>query len=296
MAYSETGTATDHNDLVVKIVTFVTATLPTAERHVANRNTTEANTLGDLANEKVVLLQAPGLAAADQIFYGMKVYKSVASDYYNMQINAFTGYVPGNLFEAQPGNSMGAGSTGIGVTLWNQSIPYWLNGDGQHFSCVAKIQNSYVAFGTGFLLKYATFSQWPYPMYVFGNLASSSATRYSDVNWVSGWKGNRANLRLRDAAGAWLTPRCLPYENTQNIRNTVNLSGTATGYYGLHPIELSDTTGTGNVYGMMDGLFYVSGFNNAAENTETPSGGVAHVVVRDGTKTGNNDYIAIKMV
>jgi len=293
MSY-EVGTATDHNDLVTKITTFVTATLPLASRHIANRNTTETNTLGDLANEKVVLFQAPGLGGTDQIFYGMKIYKNVSSDYYNLQINAFTGYVSGNLFETQPGNSMGAGSTGLGVTLWNQSIPYWLVANGQGFICCAKVQNTYVFFGAGFHLKYATFGQYPYPMIVFGNLTSASATRYSATTWINGWKGNRANFRMRDVSGTWLTPRCIPYENSQNIRNTNTDSNVAAGYYGLHPIELSDTTGTGNIYGMLDYVFYVSGFNNATENTLV-SNGITYVVLRDGTLTGNNDYCALRL-
>ena len=53
-------------------------------------------------------------------------------------------------------------------------------------------------------------------------------------------------------------------------------------------------TGTGNVYGMLDKLFYISGFNNAVENTIVVSG-ITYVVLRDGTKTGNNDYVALKL-
>lgn len=290
----EIGTATDHNDLVTKIVTFVTATLPVASRHIVQRNTTETNTLGDLANEKVVILKAPGLAGLDQIFYGLKVYKSVASDYYNLQIDGFTGYVAGNLFESQPGSILGTGVTGLGVTLWNQAIPYWLVADGQGFTCCAKIQNSYVTFGAGFLLKYATFTQYPYPLVVHSNLTTASATRYSDVNWISGWKGTRNNLRMRFTDGLWKTPDCIPYLSNQNFRTTNNDSNVAAGYYGLHPIELSDITGTGNVYGMLDKLFYISGFNNAVENTIVVSG-ITYVVLRDGTKTGNNDYVALKL-
>jgi len=291
----EIGTATDHNDLIDKIRIFVSTTIPLAQRHTVLRNTTEANTLGDLANEKVVIFQAPGMSGTDQIFYGMKVYKSVVADYYNFQLDGFTGYVPGNLFEAQPGSILGTGVTGLGNTLWNQPIPYWLVANGQGFQCVAKVQNTYVTFGAGLLLRYATPGQFPYPLVVYSNLTTSAATRYSDTAWVSGWKGARANLRLRFTSGTWLQPQSLPYiAATVPIRNTGNVSGTATGYYGLHPIELGDATGTGNTYGALENLFYISGFNNAAENTLV-SGGITYVVFRDGTKTGNNDYIALKL-
>ena len=290
-SYNEIGTATDHNDLLDKIRIFVSTTIPVAERHTVLRNATEANPLGDFAAEKTVLLLAPGLAGTDQIFYGMKIYKSVSLDVYNMQIDGFTGYVPGNLFEAQPGSIYGTGASGIGITLWNQAIPYWLVANGQGFICCAKIQNSYVMFGAGFLLKYATFGQYPYPLLVFGNLPTAAMTRYSDTNWVSGWKGGRGNFRLRFVSGTWLAPQCLPYVKTTINRNTNNDSNVAAGYYGLYPLELSDST---NLYGPAQQLFYIPGFNNTVENTLVV-GGVTYVVFRDGTKTGNQDYIALKL-
>lgn len=290
----EVGTATDHNDLIDKIRIFLSTTLPLAERHIVLRNINEATTLGDGGSEKTVIFQAPGLAASDQIFFGLKIYKSVSSDYYNCQIDGFTGYVAGNTFESQPGSIFGAGQTGLGITLWNQVIPYWLIGNGQGFICVAKIQNTYVTFGAGFLLKYATFTQYPYPLVVFSNLTSAAATRYSITTWVNGWKGARQNLVLRFTDGVWKQPQVIAYQNLQNIRNTNNNSNNAPGYYGLHPLELSDTTGTGNIYGMLDGLFFISGFNNAVENTLTVSG-TTYVVFRDGTLTGVKDYCALKL-
>lgn len=296
----EIGTATDHNDLITKIVTFVTTTIPIAQRHTALRNTTETNIIGDLAADKVVILQAPGLTGTDQIFYGLKIYKSVASDYYNCQIDGFTGYVSTSTFENQPGSIYGAGQVGIGVTLWNQSIPYWLVANAQGFTCCAKIQNAYVIFGAGFLLRYATPGQYPYPLLVHGNLPQADATRYSVTTWVSGWKGSRNNLRLRFTNGVWLTPDCLPYKQTVNVRNTNSNSNNAVGFYGLHAIDLADTTtasGNGaltNNYGMVENLYYVSGFNNTVENTLV-SGGITYVVIRDGFRTGNNDYIALKL-
>jgi hypothetical protein len=290
----QVGTATDHNNLIDIIRNFVSATLPLAERHTILRNTTELSPVGDASNEKVIILQAPGLSGTEQIFYGLKVYKSVSSDYYNYQIDGFTGFVGGNTFESQPGSVNGTGVVGIGVTLWNQAIPYWLVANGQGFVCGAKVQNSYIIFGAGLLLKFATFGQYPYPLVVQGNLPTATATRYSDTAWISGWKGNRNNFRLRFTNGVWLAPQTLPWQQANNLRNTNNNSNTAAGFYGLHAIDVSDTTGTGNIYGSLENLFYISGFNNAAENTLV-FGGITYVVLRDGTKTGNNDYIALKL-
>jgi hypothetical protein len=294
MAYSEVSTATDHNDLLSRIVTFVSATIPVAERHTILRNTTETSTIGDLVAEKVAILKAPGLAGVDNIYYGLKVYKSVSLDYYNFQIDGFTGYVSGNTFESQPGSILGTGVTGLGVTLWNQAIPYWLVADGQGFICVAKVQNTYVTFSAGFMLKFATFSQFPYPLTVQSNLPSASATRYSDINWISGWKGARQNMVFRFTDGTWKQPQVIPYKDNYAYRNTINNSNTAAGYYSLIPLELTDAVGTGNLYGILANQFFITGFNNAVENTLVV-GGVTYVVFRDGTKTGNLDYMALKL-
>lgn len=289
----EIGTATNHNDLLDKIRIFLTATLPLAQRHSILRNTTELSPVGDAVAEKVLILSAPGQSGTNTIYHGLKVYKSVVSDYYNFQIDGFTGYVPLNTFEQQPGAINGTGTVGLGVTLWNQSIPYWLVGDADGYFCCAKIQSAYVAFGAGFFIKYATFSQYPYPLLVHGNLTTATATRYSDVNWTSGFKGNRANCRMRFNDGLWKTPECIPYSSTENFRTTNDNPGVADGYYGLHPIELSDNVGTGNTYGAFPYIYYISGFNNAVENTTVVAG---YIILRDGTKTGNNDYYALKIV
>src|SRR5574343_499995 len=107
----EIGTATDHNDLLDKIRIFVSSTLPLAQRHTVLRNTGELSPVGDAVNEKTLIFQAPGLSGTDQIFYGLKIYKSVSSDIYNAQIDGFTGYVSENTFEAQPGSTNGTGFT-----------------------------------------------------------------------------------------------------------------------------------------------------------------------------------------
>ena len=276
----EIGTAAGHYDLLAKINTFVTATLPIAERWVIQRST-----LTGTGQE--VLWKAPGMSGGEEIYLNLGTYESIPSDYYNFKINTATGYLNSNTFETQPGTC-----TTMGVPLWNNSIPYWMVGNGQRLIVIAKIENVYQSFSFGKYLPYATPSQYPYPVYCFGALPTASTTRYSEVTHVSGFKGTRANFKIRDAAGVWTQPDVYPYASSTQLRNTISSSNTAEGYYGIHSLVLS--TSTPNVFGELQGLYYISGFNNAAENVIT-TGGKSYAVLRDVWRTGFNDYCILEL-
>ena len=280
MAY-EIGTATGHIDLVNKFNTFVTTTVPLADRWAINRNVTDGTT-----GERELLWQLPGLSGIEEIFVGMYSYKSVSSDYYNIAVAGHTGYVAGNTFATQPGTSIASG-----VPLWNNSIPYWFVANGQRAIVFAKIENVYESFYIGKYLPYATPTQYPYPLCIGGMLTSASATRYSETTHTSWFKGNRVNFTMRFVDGLWKNPQLFPFQLASNYRNTNSDKTVATGYYGLHPLTLADAS---NIYGELDGIYLISGFNNAAENTIS-IGGITYVVLRDVWRTGIKDYIALRL-
>ena len=248
--------------------------------------------------------KAPGLSGDDEIFMGIKTYQSPTSDYYNFKVMVCTGYIANNTFETQAGSS-----PIMGVCLWNQNIPYWFVGNGQKLIVVAKVENVYESFYIGKYLPYATPSQYPYPVCVGANLSSASATRYSDTarfSWFKGAIGSATTLVLRSAGGTYKTPDVFPFYQgttlgtdtstytwtTRQLRNTASLSITADGYYGLHSLVMS--TNEPNVFGELEGIYYISGFNNAVENTIIWEG-ITYVVLRDVLRTGFNDYVAIRL-
>lgn len=253
--------------------------------------TPAANASGTLTvtrNNLECIWKAPGLSGLEEIFFGIKTYQSIASDYYNFAIGTFTGYVPGNTFETQAGTS-----NILGVPLWNQVIPYTLVANGQRLIIHAKVESMYETAYLGKYLPYATPVQYPYPVICAGMLTTATTTRYSDTAYVAWFKGTRNNMRLRHVDGIWKTPDCIPYGiATKQLRNTNADSDIAVGYYGLHSIVLSDSTP--NNYGELDGVYYISGYNNAVENTMVV-GGVTYLVSRDAWRTGFNDYLAIKL-
>ena len=358
MAY-EIGTASGHYDLLTKFTTFVTTTIPLAQRwqiqrshettvgtlvgitytalsgnYTATVETVESNniatgdrviitgaTQGAYNGEFVVtrynstkftysmlsnpganatgtitlerrnrerIFKAPGYSGTEEIYMGIKTYQLVSGDFYNWKLGGFTGYVPDNEWENQPGIG-----NNIGVPLWNNSIPYVFIANGQRAIISAKVENIRNTFYLGKYLPYATPYQYPYPLCVAGCLPTAAETRYSDTAYLSFFQGtSNGNLQIKFVDGLWKNPDLWPYNSTHQLRNTINLSGTATGYYGIHPIVIS--TSSLGVLGEFEGLYYISGYNNTAENTIV-YGGDTYYIVNDVWRTGFNDYIALRL-
>jgi hypothetical protein len=234
------------------------------------------------------IAEAPGYVGPDgqiKAYVGMRSYDSVPSDYYNLSVATFTGYVNGNSFTTQPGFRES------GVPAHNQRIDYWLTVNDRRLAFALKVGTPvYESAYAGFMLPYATPRQFPYPIVCGGMLTGTPATRFSDTAQSFPWKGNRAGLAMRWVTGAYLTPYTYPWGNSylagsQGIRP----AGT---YYPLPRVVLYDATP--NVYGELDGIHYITGFDNVVENTLT-IGGVNYVVIQDVWRTGFIDYFALRL-
>lgn len=305
MAY-EVDTASGHYGLLTAIRTFVESTLPSAQQYTVMREV-------PTGDDREVIWMAPGYSGDEEIYMGIKTYQSVSSDYYNFKIGVFTGYTSSNEFEDQPGNI-----TEIGVPLWNQTIPYVLVANGARIILSAKIETVYSSIYMGKFLPYATPTQYPYPVFAGGALPGATATRYSDTAYKNWFKGANGRCMMRKIDGSWISPFIGDYYDNyehygttgisnvdikHQLRNVADDSETAAGWYGLIPLclSISDVTALGymtddnaDVFGELDGVFYVSGFNNSVENTITYDG-TSYFITRDAWRTGFNDYLAIKL-
>lgn len=255
-----------------------------------------------------LILRAPGLSGTEQIFLGLRTYQDAGADYYNLLGGVFTGYVAGNSFDTQPGAWLS------GVPAHNNRIDYWLTLNGQRLVLVMKVGTPvYETCYLGKFLPYATPGQYPYPVVCAGPLNGASATRFSEVTHSMPFKGGgpaggqRPGMRMRTVGGLWVQPWCWPWgsrciaggslsSDQRTLRDT-------DGQYPVVPVALHDNAGIngndvpllpGNVYGELDGVFFISGFNNAVENTLV-IGGRTHVVIQDVARTGFIDYCAIRM-
>ena len=235
-----------------------------------------------LVNHELIL-KAPGLSGTEAIYLGLRCYQNANADYYNLTAAGFLGYVPGNAFQGQPGACL------RGMPAHNTRIDYWLTLNGQRLVLAIKAGTPvYESMYLGKILPYARPSQFPYPLVVGGCLTGETATRFSETThrcWVKGNSGFDC-VRLRSNNGSWVSFANFPWNNANwlHARDT-------NGAYVLTPAIL---VGDGNVYGELDGVFHISGFNNAVENI-VEIGGRQHLVMQDVWRTGHFDYYAIRL-
>lgn len=237
-----------------------------------------------------LILQAPGLSGTEEIFCGFRTYHDVASDYYNLLAAVFTGYVSGNTFDTQPGIRT------AGVPAHNQHIDYWMTINGQRLILAMKVgtpvyEHAYV----GKIFPYFSPSQYPYPVVCSGMLTGAAATRFSDTSssHSMGYKGNTSRLGLRLISGTYQNAFAWPWGNTNLMASSGDYQIRPTGtYYPRLPVQLHDNTG--NVWGELDGVFQITGFDNAVENTFTIDGD-DYVVFQDAHRTGFIDYYAMRL-
>ena len=279
MAGHEIGFVTNsvqlaHYAMLARIHAVATANGWTALRYVTSGTNHE------------LILKGAGYSGTEEIFVGFRTYHDVAADYYNLLAAGFTGYVAGNTFDTQPGSRLS------GVPAHNQRIDYWLTVNPQRIALAMKVGTPvYESAYVGKMLPYALPSQYPYPVVCAGMLTSASATRFSDTTHSMGYKGDRAAMGVRFNSGSWVQMHTWPWQNSMLAGGSSQMRPTD-GRYPLCPVVLNDNTS--NVYGELDGIYFVSGFDNTVESTFT-IGANTYVVIQDVARTGFFDYYAMRL-
>jgi len=233
------------------------------------------------AANRELILKGIGFTGLEEIFIGIRTYQNSFSDFYNIAVATFTGYVSGNTFDTQPGARLS------GVPAHNQRIDYWLTLNQQRLAFALKVGTPvYESAYIGKCLPYSRPSQYPYPVVCAGMLSGALATRFSDNAQSMPYKGNRANMVLRSNDN-WLQVYAMPYQNqyTASFRDTGD-------HYHLTPIELYKPEN--GIYGALDGVYHITGFNNIVENTTIINGATYHII-QDVYRTGPGDYYALRM-
>ena len=235
----------------------------------------------DITQNRELILQGSGLSGTEQIFIGFRTYQSVSADYYNLSVAGFTGYVAGQPFTSQPGYRES------GVCGHNLRIDYWMACNGQRLFFALKVGTPVYEVGyVGKFLPYGTPSQYPYPLAVIGTLNGVPATRYSDTTHSSGVKGAaQPQGAIRDVMGNWQQFYNVPYANWGASRRPAGNT------YKAMKCVLYNAS---NAWGELDGIRYITGFNNVTENT-TVLNGNNQVVIQDVFRTGLGDYFLLEM-
>jgi hypothetical protein len=180
----------------------------------------------------------------------------------------FMGYAPGNPFDLQPGPAH------------NQRIDYWLTINPQRIAGALKLGAPvYESFYVGKFLPYALPVQYPVPIACGGALNGAAATRFSDTTHQGPYHGGF--LRIYNNAGWRGTSVSDRPLSRHNLVTVAALRDTG-GAFPIAPVELYASNA--GIFGMLEGVCYISGFNNIVENTLV-IGGVTYVVIQNVWRT-----------
>jgi hypothetical protein len=254
---------------------------------------------------------APGNNGAANIIVGVSRFSSSAGDYDDLNLLGAFGYDSGQSFTSQPG-----GNNDVYVPLLRVgSMRYWFVANGRRCAMVVQVSTTYQTMYLGFIDQYASPSQFPYPLAVGGSMSfHSTVPIVGDPLWR--WSNNSisvcafaiannspqdlgAQLRMRTNAGVWRgfstdpgntttgTGQIWPYSGIMN-----NLRPNIDGSYFLDAIVVNDDGP--NIYGELDGVDAVTGYNQVSENTVTING-ISWLVVQNVFRTTTTDYFALKL-
>lgn len=300
-----TGTAAGHHDLLNKIVAHLTDGVAMGSQAWQLLSSTDPGGVGP--GYQLRYLKAPGLAGTDNIYVNLGTWENVGADIYNMTLRGATNYNPAALWANQPGVS-----PEVYLTLWNNSIPYTLVANGRRFILIAKISTIFANAYCGFLLPYATSDEYPYPLFIGGNAPAGyrwSQTGYFvgspwDPTGTSSGYGVSCSM-LRHYDGQWVYFQNY-YDASGNRSNNSDTDyniwpwqyfdfqhgNNFDGGYTLYQAIVNARQLGGNVYGDLQGVYFVSGFGNASENVITVDG-KNYLVTQNTWRTGRSDYAAI---
>lgn len=330
MAFA-TGTATNFNDLLDKLVAFLTTNpdlVAAGQQYQVLFDQTLPYTSQESGglDRRHVVFKAPGLSGLDQIFTAISTRANTANDYYNWRIMGGTDWNPAGITSTPVDVNTGLINRCEGTTLvlfWNQPMTYWFFANGRRWWIVAKVSTTYQSGGAGFVLPSCPPEQFPYPLALWGS-HRTEATRWSDTSdWNQGILTGRSYLRM--PSGAW-TPFLGFFRNSGNGWNddsfgenclaptgsSLNSDATSMrrllysrpmpgGEFPIIPVTFVsrfNTSATPNrgqnaLLAEADGLFFVPVFNNGAEDTITIDG-VQYIVFQTAHRSGAPYLFALR--
>lgn len=325
----EIGTATDFWDLYSKLRTFLTTNVDLVNAGeawvqlagpAAGPIADPGAGSGDAGNDPQAaaysyVLEGPGTGGTDEIRVNVSVDWDSASNRYNLCMRGLT-----NWNGAEPIDDQLNMSDFVASPMWNSaSIPYWFVASGRCFKFVAQVSTVYTAGYAGFILPYATPSEYPYPMAI-GGADDNANTLYSDQSVAhSHFVNPSSSLKLCFPDNQWRNftnfnvgsgnsysfqnDRCVaPWGIAGGIGNDIRaamftLRENFGGSYPLMKATLQSEAGEPGraVYGVLDGCYHVPGIGNSAGNIIT-AGGKNHLVVQNVFRTDNHfGYWALEL-
>lgn len=124
------------------------------------------------SGERDVILKGTG-GGGDEIFVGWRTVSNASGNYYNFELHGMTGYDADVKMEEQPNVSPGfydgINTQGCYLLAINTSLNYWLSVTPYRIIGVVQVGTAYFNFYLGWGNRFATASEFPYPMVVAGH-------------------------------------------------------------------------------------------------------------------------------
>lgn len=296
MAY-ETGTATNHNNLLTRLTAFLTADLPAVQQWSVLADRTEA-----ASGQRCVYLRGPGLAGTNNIYVGIRVKTDDDGIIYHWELRGMVGFSGDADFESQVGVS-----NSHYMPLYDAAMTYHFFANGRHFKMAALVESTVWAnCYAGFILPYALPSEYPYPLFIGAN-SYLSAEQYSSeaesyrAFWQPGDDYNQTfgGCGLRFVSGEWL-----PFSNQDSdteygrlwpyYGDVLPMIANADATQNVIPIVLYTGKWNGVVWGELDGVAYIAGHGTTPGDTITDDNGDVWVVFNGCAQSGLGNQAAFK--
>ncbi len=325
MAY-ETGVASSHLDLWEKFKSFIT-TNPALVAAGQNWSLAWQASSG-ATNPTDMVLSGPGMAGGDQVFVGLRRVDAPLVQSFHFRMVGMTGVNPGGVSYTDHVNV----SDSVVMFVDQNPMKYWFVANGRRFVIVVKVSTVYETLYGGLFLPYCDPISYPYPLMIGGSAGSQFDQTYNWTNTQASHSqfitpfGDAANppnskssLLFLDPSGQWIpvdnksptteaaTVGVAPYHwlgGMSIVFGTLNDSQWTSlferilpclgGGYALFPVTLVQKTPADQTYGVMHGVFHVSGNGNTAENLITVDG-VDHLVVQNVWRTSPISYWALAL-
>ena len=302
MAYI-TGTADDHHDLWDVLINFLTTN---AALVAAGQNWAIEDQIIQ-ATTREVYLKGPGLAGEDAIHVNMRYFEDLGANRYTWAVRGAGGYLSSATFSNQP-----VASGEVYIPLSNDTMKYWIVGNGRRFIVVHNIGIRYFASYQGFILPHFLPNEYTYPLFVSGNhtLASTTVANVENANF---WQNATAAInKLLFYTGEWLegnsghNPSTSAYRFASWPWSYHKASTSAEGWAGgninnewsVVPNMLYAGYAGAGVLGELQGVYMIpgSGVNYDLQPEDTVSiGGVDYLALPDVYRITNSDFAAIKL-
>lgn len=304
-----------------------TGVVPLADRwsQLSNGGSQPSLPGSGFATEGELYLQGPGSSGTDEIIVGMQTYRNVGNNVFGINLQGYTAFDNTLTFATMAGVSP---PVHIALDKVSFNCFFWVTG--RRVMVVARIGTTDIMFHFGYILPFATASQYPYPLMIAGsvmdttynyqqnNFGQSSLPdpcvngcyiRWVDGSWIptphfSSNSASRGSALTNATPYMWWPLRDNSVSDGAEVSNAASELALFTQYtaltqivsssqidaYPLYPVTLENPA---QLVGQVEGLFVVPGQGLSAGDTIT-IGGDTYDVFHNTWRTEFPDFFCIK--